>query len=119
MQQQHSRLFNAAAGLLVCSAAALCGCATTDDPSQGGLIGGLYGISSGKYEQRVEAREQELARLRAADREMQADNDELALERQDKRREVAAERSQVAEMERRTSAMERRAATLDADAGGR
>lgn len=38
------------------------GCATsvTDDPTKGGLAGGLYGISSGSYDQRIEERRAEL-----------------------------------------------------------
>jgi len=38
------------------------GCATpvTDDPTKGGLAGGLYGISAGTYNQRIDERRSEL-----------------------------------------------------------
>ena len=56
------------------------GCATpvTDDPSQGGLAGGLYGISSGSYEQRLEERRSELEATRQNQQGVQQEYKRLA-----------------------------------------
>ncbi|MCP4696274.1 MAG: hypothetical protein GY862_05440 [Gammaproteobacteria bacterium] len=36
------------------------GCAVSDDPSEGGLMGGVYGLGSGRYEERVDERQKRL-----------------------------------------------------------
>ena len=43
-------------GLGALAGALLGGCATTDDPREGGLDGGLYGLSSGAYDRRIDER---------------------------------------------------------------
>jgi septal ring factor EnvC (AmiA/AmiB activator) len=40
------------------------GCTVTDDPSQGGLVGGVYGLSSGAYDKRVAERQARLDAVR-------------------------------------------------------
>lgn len=44
--------------------AILCGCATSDDPAQGGFAAGIAGISSGTYDKRIASREATVARER-------------------------------------------------------
>ena len=47
------------------------GCATTEcnDPGAGGLLGGVCGLASGRYEERIQEREQNLERLRQVHRQ--------------------------------------------------
>ena len=106
----------AAAGL----AALLGACATTDDPREGGFIGGVQGLSSGAYQQRVSEREDNLAKLRA----MQADleQDSAALQAQkgkrqqllaEEKRKLASLDSEVEALQRKLTAMGQESATSD------
>src|SRR5262245_59565111 len=54
------------AHLPVIALAFLTGGCNSDDPNQGGLFGGLIGLGSGSYEQRVADREAEWAEEEAA-----------------------------------------------------
>ena len=62
------------------------GCATSGDPSQGGLAGGLYGISSGTYNQRIEERQAELEATKRNQQGVQQEYKQLASDKADKLR---------------------------------
>lgn len=49
----------------------LSSCETTTDPGKGGLLGGLIGLSTSAYEQRVEQRKESLARLNSTRKQLQ------------------------------------------------
>ncbi len=59
------------------------GCAVSDDPGEGGFIGGVYGLSSGAYDKRIEEREQNLETLRQIRTESATEQVELQTEKQD------------------------------------
>jgi len=46
------------------------GCATTSDPRQGGFFGGLAGLSSGAYEERLKQRENDLAQQQSTHQDL-------------------------------------------------
>jgi septal ring factor EnvC (AmiA/AmiB activator) len=46
------------------------GCATTSDPRQGGLFGGIAGLSSGAYEERLKQRENDLAQQQSTHQDL-------------------------------------------------
>ena len=76
------------AGLACCAALALVGCANAStDPRSGGLAGGINGIVTGAYEQRIEDRKTELSDLERAEDRM--------------RGRVAGAKTELAELERR------------------
>ncbi len=59
----------------------LSACAVTDDPSQGGLISGVYGVTSGAYDQRLETRQHNLDALRQAQQGSTLEQSELQIEK--------------------------------------
>jgi chromosome segregation ATPase len=76
------------AGLVSCTVVALAGCANVStDPRTGGLAGGINGIVTGAYEQRIEDRKTELSDLERAEDRM--------------RGRVAVAKTELAELERR------------------
>ena len=66
------------AGLLVSA------CATTDDPSKGGFLGGVQGLSSGAYDKRIAEREERLRRLQEMQGELKTEQAGLTTEKQQK-----------------------------------
>jgi len=55
------------------------GCQTvSSDPREGGLLGGMSGLQSGVYEQRVQDREARLAEMRTMQQELERDQGTLA-----------------------------------------
>ena len=79
--------------LSVGMAASLSACQTTTDPTQGGLLGGISGLTSGAYDQRVQERKQNLENEEDAN---------LALARAAKRldQQKAATRTKLSRVER-------------------
>ncbi|MFQ5913553.1 MAG: hypothetical protein ACE5JS_10245 [Nitrospinota bacterium] len=82
------------AGIGVFLAASLIGCAPSKDPKEGGLIGGIYGLSSGAYKKRKKEREERLARLKELQRELEAEKTRLQATKR-------TEEQQIAEYERK------------------
>ena len=77
----------------------LSGCAASPDPRTGGFFGGVQGLATGSYAQRVQEREQSLERLRALQQEMQAEETELQATRQSLEEIILWEREAVQELE--------------------
>lgn len=91
------RLIGMCAGALLGLLAA--GCQTvSSDPREGGLLGGMSGLQSGAYEQRVRDREARLAEMRAMQEELERDQGALGQSREALRRQVADERSRLAHL---------------------
>ncbi len=62
--------------LLITALAAGCASVSTD-PDEGGLLGGIKGLSTGEYEQRRAAREQRLAALQRFNKNLKEEQDTL------------------------------------------
>lgn len=50
----------------------LSGCVTSTDPSQGGFINGVSGLSSGTYDQRIQTKQNELSSIEQANARLEA-----------------------------------------------
>ncbi|MCF8088844.1 MAG: hypothetical protein K9K63_07355 [Desulfotignum sp.] len=61
----------------------LAGCAASSDPRSGGFFGGVHGLATGTYEERIQEREERLERLRSLQQEIQHDEKELQETRDD------------------------------------
>ena len=90
---QSIRIYYCVLGVLL-----LAGCQTTDDPREGGFIGGVGGLSSGAYEQRIREREQSLDRLQGIQVELDAQRAELEYSQQESLSAYRAEQQRIAEM---------------------
>jgi vacuolar-type H+-ATPase subunit I/STV1 len=55
----------------------LSGCTTSTDPRTGGFFGGVKGISTGTYEERIQEREKRLELLRSLEQEIQHEKEHL------------------------------------------
>lgn len=83
------------------------GCAgtTSTDPKEGGLIGGMRGISSGEYEERIKQREERLQRLREMQKDLDTEQAALEAEKEAKARKVAEQRRELEELLEKTEAL--------------
>lgn len=105
------RLMNLSAALVCCTALPFAGCSNVStDPRTGGLAGGINGIVTGAYEQRIEDRKTELSDLERAEDRMRgrvagAKTELAELERRLAQRRTALQkmRSEIAEIGRRIS----------------
>ncbi|MCG5495598.1 hypothetical protein [Ectothiorhodospira variabilis] len=95
----------------------LVGCATTTDPREGGLLGGIQGMSSGAYDQRVQEREDRLARLRETQRELESEREDLEARKARQSHEVALERERLAALDRDVTGLSRQVEGLSARHG--
>lgn len=76
--------------------AILSACATvSDDPREGGLLGGLSGISSGTYEARVSEREDRLKRLREMQADLDAEKGQLEAQQSAMHRQLQVDRARL------------------------
>ncbi len=90
---------------VVTSALLLGACATTDDPREGGFIGGVQGLSSGAYDRRIQEREESLRRLNEIKRELGSEQERLSSERQ-------RSQARLAELQRQLSRLDQEVARL-------
>ena len=83
------------------------GCAgtTSTDPKEGGLIGGIRGISSGEYEERIKQREERLQRLGEMQKDLDTEQAALEAEKEAKARKVAEQRRELVELLEKTEAL--------------
>ncbi|MFP4154884.1 MAG: hypothetical protein ACLFSG_04230 [Halothiobacillaceae bacterium] len=91
------------------------GCATSDDPREGGFFGGVSGISSGAYDERVRTREERLAALRAAQQDLAAEQGELDRSRSEAEQVLAAEQRRLAALQGDIDELDGRVARLAAE----
>jgi chromosome segregation ATPase len=85
--------------LLIVSATLLNACATSNDPRKGGFFGGLSGINSGAYDERVQQRQDELNRQQNVNRDLKDTSKSLESEVQAKSTELASEQQRMTELD--------------------
>lgn len=96
----------------------LSGCVTGgDDPRQGGFFGGVSGLSSGRYENRVKEREARLAQLRATQQGLDAKKGSLEADKSAALTRVVADRNRVAAMQSEIAALEKNTRSLSTRQG--
>ena len=87
--------------------AVLSGCATvSDDPREGGLLGGLSGISSGAYDARVSEREDRLKRLREMQADLDAEKGQLEAQRSAAQRQLQVEQARLQRLDAEVVALQ-------------
>jgi hypothetical protein len=109
------------------AAGQLSGCATSDDPREGGFVNGIIGLGGGGYQRRLDEREAILSAERAEQRRLAIEQQEVEAERDAVRRElnraqqrlaaqqqrIAAEQSRIRALRRQSAADRARLAKLD------
>lgn len=92
------------------------GCATTDDPREGGFFSGVAGINSGTYDRRIQDREQHLQAERDENYRLQDQSRRLEQEKADKQRVVLNERQKLSKLNRDVKSLESKVAGLSKQA---
>ena len=77
----------------------LVACATSNDPREGGFFGGVGGLSSGRYEERVQSRQSSLDSVRTARADLQAEQSSLESQKTASQRRLQTERKKLATLE--------------------
>lgn len=103
--------------LVILSVALLTGCATTDDPREGGFFGGVQGISSGAYERRAQEREENLAKMRAMQKELETETASLDAQKHQRQVVLEREKSKLATLNKDVKALDARLAKLSKEQG--
>ena len=103
---------------LLIAGALLSGCATTDDPHEGGLAGGIYGLSSGAYDRRIDEREQSLQRLDEVQRELDSEKSELEAQRANKQARLEQLDASLGQLDRETAVLAKRLREQSTELGG-
>lgn len=103
--------------LVILSIVLLTGCATTDDPREGGFFGGVHGISSGAYERRAQEREENLAKMRAVQKDLEAETANLDEQRSQRQMVLNQEKSKLATLNKDVKALDAKLATLSKKQG--
>lgn len=85
--------------IIITLAISLTGCAATSDPRQGGLFGGLYGLSTGAYENRINQRQEELSRQQEVNRDLREQSKVLGSEADSRDCVLATEQQRVAKVQ--------------------
>ena len=83
---------------MLTAAMLLSACQTTDDPREGGLLGGVSGLSSGAYENRIQEREASLQRLKDIEHELEAQRSDLESRQQHSLSAYQLEQRRVADL---------------------
>jgi len=86
--------------------AILTSCAVSNDPRQGGLLGGLHGLSTGAYDARVRERQAELNRQQSFNQDLNEQSKTLESEAQLREYELTLEQQRLAKMESDLSSLE-------------
>jgi len=97
----HKRIMVTAA-LVTCLAA----CGVTSDPRGGGLLGGMQGIYGGGYDNRIEQRQEQLAKEQDINRTLREESNILENEAQLRDRMLVAEQQRVVQIEKDLSLLE-------------
>lgn len=105
-------------GCMVCLVGlwvAACGCASSTDPREGGFFGGVQGLQSGAYEERVQSRADSLNRLRDLQQDLDVQQANLESQKAGLEEEVALERQSLAALEQEVDGLEQDLSTYQAD----
>ncbi len=103
-------------GGFLCALALLgSGCASSTDPREGGFLGGVQGLQSGAYEERVQSRADSLNRLRDLQQDLDAKQANLESQKAGLEEELALERQSLAALDREVTGLEQSVETFQAD----
>lgn len=92
------------------------GCASSShDPREGGLFGGIQGLHSGAYQQRISDREASLEQLRAVQQELEAESSEIETQKRSLEEQIAHDRLHLAGLEKEVSELDRLLGAMEAD----
>jgi Skp family chaperone for outer membrane proteins len=75
----------------------LAGCAS-ENPREGGFLGGVAGLSSGAYEERVRTRQDSLVAVKEANRDLESEQSALESQKAASARKVQAERRKLKQL---------------------
>jgi chromosome segregation ATPase len=78
------------------------GCTASSDPRSGGFFGGVHGLATGAYEERIQEREQRLERVRAMQQELEHEQKQLLESRDDLQQRIIEEQQAVKELENKS-----------------
>ena len=81
----------------------LAGCATTDDPHQGGFVSGIVGLASGGYEKRITEREQRYQDELGEQQRLEAEAESVQQERMRVQADLNQANQRLASLERKLS----------------
>lgn len=84
----------------------LVGCATSDNPREGGFFGGVAGIHSGAYDNRIQQRQHELGQVQYINQELHQESVTLQDEARLQASELVAEQRRMAEMEQELAGLQ-------------
>jgi Skp family chaperone for outer membrane proteins len=96
------------------AAALTAGCAS-DNPREGGFLGGVGGLASGNYEDRVRSRQESLDSLKAARTDIESEQAGLQSRKSASEQQLKAERQKLARLETDTRKLSEKVKTLKAD----
>jgi predicted nucleic acid-binding Zn-ribbon protein len=96
------------AGLLIA------GCAS-ENPREGGFLGGVAGLSSGKYDERIRTREDSLMGLKQARTELESEQVGLESQKVASQRRLQANRAQLARLSAESKALSIKVAGLKSE----
>ena len=82
------------------------GCASSTNPREGGFFGGVQGLQSGAYEERVQSRADSLNRLRDLQQDLDAKQANLESQKASLEEEVALERQSLAALQQEVVGLE-------------
>jgi hypothetical protein len=99
---------------VVLSATLVAGCAS-ENPREGGFIGGVAGLSSGTYDERIYARQGSLEGLKAARTDLESEQVGLESKKSASQRRVQSERNRLAKLTADTRQLSARVKTLKAE----
>lgn len=103
--------------LVIGSVCLVAGCVSTDDPKEGGFFGGVQGLSSGAYERRAQEREDNLAKMRAMQNELQHESSILDTQKQQRQQLLNEEKKKLASLNTDVKALERKLAAMSKEEG--
>jgi hypothetical protein len=92
----------------------LSGCATTSDPREGGLFGGIKGITSGAYDDRIRQRQMQLAQQQETNIELREKSQVLERQVQLRHQELVAEQKRLVKLQDDLSQLESEVSALTA-----
>lgn len=95
----------------------LSGCASSGDPREGGLLGGMQGLSSGSYDQRIREREARLAALQETQGALVEERESLDRSRADAEQQLAMETRRLANLQGDVSQLRSQLNRLEAEQG--
>lgn len=103
-------------GLLAFGAVMFAGCAaTSDDPTQGGFFGGISGLQSGAYQQRIDEKEGQLKQLQETQQDLETETLWLASFKGSLEEYVAEETAKLTQLEQNLAILERNISSLSGE----